>query len=464
MFSEITARINGTARGNVAPNMADMALLRWLAQDYGDQAERYERLRAWYSGAHDVPLTDRQQEYLGVDSFFEFAVNYLRLPVELCVERMTVTGFDGPDGIGGRDGLLAGWWEANRMDGKQKQVTRAAAVDGDTYLLVEWDTDRNMPIFSYEPAYDGDEGVKVHYLSNHRRVMTFASKRWKETTMTDKGDANIVRRLNIYTTDAIYKYIESGAGWKPFEEDGQAWPLAWEPGIIPVVHFRWKDDGGNWGESELEPLIPLQMMVNKAVLDEAEARDKTAFQLLALSGTMWPQDLTIKAGDVLSVSPADARWTVIPPANLTSLQDAIDDYVIRMAQIAHIPLQYFQMTGAVASADTQAADDSQLVAKVASESVSMGNAWEDVMRIAMRLYAVFGTGGRDIDQDEPLRTIWADFERVDPIAVQSRKAAVVQQFVQSGASLDGALKVTGYSDEDIDALVNGMELAVAIAR
>ena len=43
-----------------------------------------------------------------------------------------------------------------------------------------------------------------------------------------------------------------------------------------------------------------------------------------------------------------------------------------MAQLSHIPLQYFQVTGQIASAATQAADDGQLVAKVASLAVALG--------------------------------------------------------------------------------------------
>jgi hypothetical protein len=75
-----------------------------------------------------------------------------------------------------------------------------------------------------------------------------------------------------------------------------------------------------------------------------------------------------------------------------------NDNIIRIAQLSHIPFQYFQLTGAIASADTQAADDSQLVAKVQSQAVALGNAWEDVMRIALRLNAEYGNG-RDIAAD-----------------------------------------------------------------
>lgn len=447
---QITGR-NGRANGNGA-NPADISYLRFLAEDDANQQAHYVRLREWYDGNHDVPLTDRQQEYLAVDSHFEFAVNYLRLPIDLCVERLIVAGFDGPEGIGGPDGLLAEWWEANRMDAMQGQAHRATIKDGDSYILVEWDGNRGIPLFYHEPAYDGMEGVKVHYLSNTRREMTFASKRWQERRMNERGDFETVRRLNIYRPDVIEKYIERGRGWEPLQEPGAAWPEAWPAGVIPVVHFRWQDDGRNWGESELEPLIPLQMMLNKAILDEAEAADKHGAMVPTLTGDKWPEGVSIRAGDVMSTKNENARFGSIPPGDLSQLRARINDYIVRMAQISHIPLQYFQLTGAIASADTQAADDSQLTAKVSAQSTALGNAWEDVMRVALALNGTFGNG-RNIAPGDKLATQWQEFNRVDPLAVEERRAAIVATMTNAGVSLPGALRQVGYPDEAVEAMI-----------
>ena len=204
-----------------------MAYMRWLAADYDEQQTRYLHLRQWYRGEQGVPLTDRQREYLATDSSFEWSLNYLRLPVDLCVERLTVEGFDGPPGIGGDDGVLDEWWTSSRMDALQNQVHRAAIVDGDTYLLIEWDTENGRPIFSHEPAFDGEEGVKVHYLSNLKRDMTMASKRWGETRFNDNGAVQAVQRLNLYLPDRIEKYENTGRGWTPYRANpDDAWPIA----------------------------------------------------------------------------------------------------------------------------------------------------------------------------------------------------------------------------------------------
>jgi len=224
MFNAVFQRPNGRG-ANAAINPASLALASWQAADYDDQQRHYVALREWYDGDHKVPLTNRQREYLGLNAGFPWSMNYLRLPVELCVERLTVIGFDGPDGIGGDDGLLDEWWTSNRMDGLQAQVHRATARDGDTYVLVEWDADSGRPRFSHEPAYDGVEGMKVHYLSNLRREMTMASKTWAESQFNERGQLETTRRLNLYMSDRLERYVESGKGWQRFEEPGYPWPI-----------------------------------------------------------------------------------------------------------------------------------------------------------------------------------------------------------------------------------------------
>jgi hypothetical protein len=261
--------------------------------------------------------------------------------------------------------------------------------------------------------------------------------------------------LNLYLPDRLERYIERGHGWEPFEEPGYSWPIPNPIGRIPVVHFRWRDDGGNWGESEIEPLVPLQMALNKSVLDLLEAADKTGAALLTLTGALWPSDAPeVHAGDVLSVSAADAHWGSIPPGDLAQLREVGNDFIIRMAQLSHIPLQYFQVTGQIASAATQAADDGQLVAKVSSLAVALGNAWEDAMYVALKLNQEYGNG-RDLARGENIETRWAEFGRVDMMAVEERRAAIVQALSAAGLGVEGivTLSALGYSQEEQAALL-----------
>jgi hypothetical protein len=456
MIDSILFRENG----NRQPTGADLALLNWVAQDYKEQQERHVKLRDWYNGDHDIPLTDRQKEYLSRDPLFPFSVNYLRRPVNLCVERLEVEGFDAPAGIGGKDGLLMQWWEANRMDGLQKQVIRSCAVDGDTYVLIEWDEAAGRPAFYHEPAWDGSEGVKIHYVSNMRREMTFASKRWTELNVKPDGKIDSISRLNIYTPTEVKRYKASRESWELYEDGQKPAVESSLIGVIPVVHFRWRDSGvTNWGESEIKQLIPIQELINKSVLDELEVGDNQAFQRLIISGMQAPADpVSFSINDVLFIGAQGGNLpavTVVPPGDLAAVRGQVEAHITRMAQLSEIPRQYFMETSQVASGDTQRADDSMLVAKVRSESVALGNAWEDVMRIALKYNAEYGSGPV-IDDDERIVTQWAEFSRVDPLAAEMQRANIVKTHTEAGASYEGAvsLPALGYTKEEISKLVN----------
>lgn len=434
-------------------NVAEVAWLRWLALDDAAQQEDYKTYRKYFDGQQGVELTDRMKQYLQL-SGIDFRSNFLRLPVQVLAQRFRIIDFSTDEEIfGGNDGLLWQWWEANRMDGMQNYVTEACMVDGDTFILIEWDEENNRPKFWHERAFDGNEGVKVHYQESARQKPSFASKRWR--VVNEDGSTN--RRLNIYTKDKIYKYImdvsELEAGWVPFVEDGEQWPLDWPLGFIPIVHFRHNDNGTNWGRSELEDLISDQEALNKSIIDILETGDKTAYQLITLSGGL----AVDKDGDPIEVQPRQilshktGNWGHIPAGDIDKLRTLREDFIISIAQKSQIPLQYFQVTGQIAAADTQRADDSNLVARARWYSVPMGNSWEDVMRYALAIGAEYGN--IPYPNDLVVKAVWDQFERIDPMQEKERQAKLVKEIVTSGGSLAGALKFAEVQDEIADEII-----------
>ena len=95
----------------------EVAYAGWLAQEERRRQEAIVLARQYYAGEHDVPLTDRQKEFLGFqDGGNErFALNYCRTVVGAVAERLIVSGVAGV-GAGGE--ALAQraweWWQANR--------------------------------------------------------------------------------------------------------------------------------------------------------------------------------------------------------------------------------------------------------------------------------------------------------------------------------------------------------------
>jgi hypothetical protein len=369
----------------------------------------------------------------------------------LC-QRLQVVGFDAPDPYGGEDGRFWQWWNMSRMDAGQRTAHRAAVVDGDGYMIVEWDAENNRPIFYSEKAYDGSEGVKVTYATSGRRDIAFASKRWRQVEpMTGKT----WKRLNIYTPTEIYKYrtgSDSDYGWAAYQDEADGvWPLPWPVGRVPVVPFRYDDDGGEWGLSELDGLIPLQNALNKSVIDLLEGADKTAYQLITLKGGK-ADNIKVDPRQVLYHQSPDAAWGSIEPGDIQKLIDLKNDFIVSMAQLSQVPLSYFQVTGQVASAETQQADDTGMVSKAEDTAVSFGNSWEDVMWLAHAMEREFGGGHTPIDH---ISTQWGPFNRVNKLDIGLKRAQIVTELTSAGASLSGAVQVAGYSQEDQEALIRG---------
>ena len=404
------------------------SFLQWLVMEDSQRQDVYRAMREYYNGEHDTQLTARQRRYLQIKFGEEFNNNQCPIVVDSLSERLRVTGFD----AGESDATQYwDWWTQNRMDGLQMATHLAAIRDGDTYLVVEYDQENGRPVFTHELAYDGAEGVKVHYSKEKRNLIEFASKRWQIQQGPETGYR---RRLNLYFPDHIEKYQSDSrhfeGNWVAYLEDANAeeqegvlglcgW-LWWtdtslengEALGVPVVHFRNRDQGYNYGQSELKNVVPLQNALNKAVVDLLAAADTTAFRMLTAIG-FDPANVDIAPGSWL--------WTTHPPSgdegasigfipgeDMRPLIDLKDAFIIDIARVSRTPLSMFQLTGQVAAEGTLKQQETGLVSKAKDRFVTFGNAWEDAMIMARRLHNAFGEGG--LDEDVTLSVQWDDPE------------------------------------------------------
>ena len=402
--------------------------LAWLAAEDSDRQSQYVVYREFYDGDHDTQLTSRQRAYLQIKMGEEFNSNYCPIVVDALAERLRVTGFDcGED----EDlaALLWDWWEASRGDALQGVTHTAAGRDGDTYTLVDWDQDKSMPRIRHQNAYDGVEGIKVHYDPQTREI-AFASKRWRVEDENPE-QAGKVRRLNLYFPDRIAKYVsnqdEFEGAWEEYTEPNEAlsgqdedgtippWPIPWVDKIgsplgIPVFHFKNRDQGYDFGQSELKDVIPLQNALNKTLIDLLAIADLQGFPVPYMIGDD-PTGLTLAPGSwVFSKHPPGGPEGVaigqLAPADLGSVIELKDSFVTEIARISRTPLSYFQTSGNRPAEGTLKQEEVGLVARAKKRQVEFGNSWEDSMRLGIRLYNTFGEGG--LDEEATISTQWDD--------------------------------------------------------
>ena len=441
------------------------SFLEWLATEDADRQARYAVYRDYYDGEHDTQLTARQRAYLQIKTGEEFNSNYCPLVVDALAERLRVTGFDC-----GEDEALAEqlweWWLASRGDALQRVAHTSAVRDGDTYVLGDWDEEEARPRFRHQAAYDGVEGVKIHY-DQETREIAYASKRWRAESDAP-GQAGTVRRMNLYYPDRIEKYVSNQdifeGAWVQFTADGEAWPVPWvnaagEPLGVPVVHLRNNDQGYDYGQSELKNTVPLQNALNKALIDLMAIADLQGFPVPYMLGDD-PSGLSLAPGSwVYSKHPPTGDESVavgqLSAADLGSVVAYKDSIVTEIARVSRTPLSYFQTSGQRPAEGTLKQEEVGLVARAEDRQVGFGNAWEDCMRLAVRLYNTFGDGG--LDEEATISTLWDDpqtrneKEHLEALVLKSQLSVPAETLWQEmGYDVDQIADMKAQRDEEME--------------
>lgn len=439
--------------GNGLVNEAHLAYLRWLAKQETADYERLTLFRDFYDGGHQTQLTSRQRKFLEVGTGVEFNRNFMKLPINILKSRFKIDHFEVEDDET-QSKTINNWWRHARMDGKEKAVYLSAFRDGQTFIVVAWDNDSGMPVFDHNLAYDGDSGVIVVYDAEHPDRIKLAAKIWKGETEID--ESSHCKYCTIYADDFIYKFRQNmthSDTWIRRMDDGDAsWPLPTQIGRISVVAFRNNPGGYNSGISELEDLIAPQNALNKTVIDLLAALDVTGFGMRWKSGGGDPAGMTISPAAIAYDENPETKWGEFSPSDLSGLQEAARDGVSTIAQIAEIPLKYFQSTGAISSGATQEADDTLLVSKAEDRAVDIGNSWEDCIIIARAYHNVFGSGR--MDESKTISAEWDSFARVNKGALEKLQAEtneikcqIFEQHLLNNVDRELAAQLAGYDDE-----------------
>lgn len=464
--------------------LAELAYLNWLAGEELTRQQNVQQARDYYAGEHELSLTDRQREFLGIKSGGRFAANYCETVVNALVERLIVTGLQS------QNPELAAWagdtWAANRMDGMQGDVHQAAVRDGEAFVMVDWDVDQRRPRFTFHPRYVSSQaggdgfGCRAFYPNDDYRLpMLYATKRWTESYEAAPSTAGLRpsaqdatreetrQRLTVYFPDRVEKYVLATtgtkfreAGWQPYaDEDGGAWPLPWVDGTgaplgIPVVHFKNPDL-----RSEIWNAIPLQDALNKALLDLLAGQDVSGFRIFFAKGFFATTDglppassgsnyLRLAPGQIIGTPEQNAGFEPIDPPTLDPMLNVFWAMVLVLAQTTDTPASRFQLTRQVASAESQKESEGPLLAKGRNRQVGFGNSWEDVYAIARKLQNLYGA--EQVDELAGLETTWAPLETRDTLA-HIEELALKREKLQ--VPLPQVWKEAGYSPEDIEGML-----------
>jgi hypothetical protein len=466
-------------------NPVELSFVEWLTEQQHGEQKDVLLARRYHDGNHDVFLTERMEEFLGIAGAKTrkpaFRLNVVRAVVQAVAERLIVEGFSHPTKE------AAGWawqlWQQNRMDAGQVEIHEGALRDGASYVLVDWHAAEMRPRFIPHPRYTDPQaggdgfGCEVLYENGDPSYPALhATKRWNEdySERDERGQDRIVSRprLTRYYPDRIEKYAFDvrNQRWQALQDEGDpGWPIPWlgSDGLplgIPVIEFR-----NAASRPEAQDAIPVQDSINKTFIDLIASADLTAFRIYKAFGFYPTTDGNAPNSDnsnALHLAPAmivgsqnpDASFDAIEGADLGPLGDLVMRQLLWLAMVTSTPVTRFQITGQVAAEGTLKQQETALLAKIALRQTLFGNGWEDVMHIARRMQNVFGT--ERVAEDGLFTTLWRRAEMRSDAEVAQRVEAKIKARVPREQIWRDEFN---YSEADIARMKQSEEYRAAIS-
>ena len=428
------------------------SLMRWIQQEADNRRDDYELARRYYQGDHDTAITDRLKKFL--PPRLAFRDNFMNVVVDSLAERLEVIGFEI------ENEAVSEWvwdlWNRNRMVYTQNVIHAETAMLGDSYLLCDWDDENQRPRWTHQMA----EMIIPHY-DESSRTIDWASKKWfQHPHIGEEAET----RLNLYYADRVEKYVAQRGVWRRYQDDiDEAWPVPWldsagQPLGVPLIHFRNRPMGSDFGQSEILNVIPMQDLLNKTLIDLTMILDTLAFpQRYTLNVNHNSSRLDIMPGSVAEFhSEYDGgsvgQWQA---ATVDGPLKAIESLVQHIAGTTRTPQHLFQIMGGAPSGEALKTAESGLVNKARQRMVNYGNSWEDCVVMAMKIQAAFGPAQPEIDEGS-IRTTWDDPETRN----EQSHLEVMKSKMELGITKHQIWREMGYDQQQID----DMESDVAAER
>lgn len=425
-------------------NPISESLMQWIQQQTDDLRADYDLARQYYHGNHDTAVTDRLKKFL--PPRLQFRDNFMNVVVDALAERLKVMGFDSDS----EDLNEWAWdlWRQNRMDYTQEVIHCETIMLGDSYILCDWDAVNERPRWTHQRA----EMILPHYNETTRDI-DWVSKKWiQHPRIGDEPET----RMNLYHPDRVEKYVARGGVWGRYQDEmDEAWPVPWlnkqgDPIGIPIIHFRNRPMGNDFGQSEIMNVIPMQDLLNKTLIDLTMILDTLAFpQRYTLNVNHGSSRLDILPGSVTEFhSEYDGgqvgQWNA---ATVDGPLKSIEALVQHIAGTTRTPQHLFQIMGGVPSGEALKTAESGLVNKAQQRMVNFGNSWEDCVTMALRIQEAFGTAVA-VEEGFTLDTTWDDPETRNE---QSHLEALRIK-LELGVTKHQVMREMGYTQEQIDVM------------
>jgi hypothetical protein len=321
----------------------------------------------------------------------------------------TPTGAGNP---GSPDSQLWDWWQANDLDVESTLGHNESFVNGRAYITIaapdpaiDLDVDPTVPIIRVESA-----NTLYAVIDPRTRTVQQALRYITGAVGTPKEGQVVAATLYLPLQTIAWIKDDTGA-WVVVQQ------VPHNLGIVPVVPLTNRTLLSDlYGTSEITPeLRSITDAAARILMDLQSAAELMGVPQRLLFGVK-PQELGVDPSTgmsrydaymarILAFEEAEGKAFQFNAAELRNFCDALDQLDRKAAAYTGLPPQYISYSSSnPASAEAIEASESRLVKKAERKAVIFGGAWEQAMRIAVR---VMGTPQLPPEYYR-METIWRD--------------------------------------------------------
>lgn len=356
--------------------------------------------------------------------------NWPELIVNSRTQRLEVTGFrfGGPEAKADAD--VWDIWQRNGLDARSDLVHDAALVNGRAYVFV-WGRPAGNDIQAKITPEHASTTVVSYATDGHTR--TAALRRWQEDGRW---------YCTVYLPDGLYKFqapeasknaVPQSDKWEMREVSGEDWPLRNPLGVVPVVEFAvnrsLRPSMFGTGRGEYEGVLPIIDRINTTVFAGLLAQAYASFPVRALIGAEVDYVGRVdSAGDpvldendeqimdpvspienlavdrLITLEDPNAKLVSLPESNLKNYIEATEAHIRHLAAITQTPAHYLLGEMVNLSADAIRAAEAGLISRLGGQQVDLGESWEEVMRLALKVQDPSDARADRVDGE----TMWKD--------------------------------------------------------
>lgn len=355
--------------------------------------------------------------------------------------RLEVTGINSGDKT--IDDALWGVWQDNGMDAESKLAHNAALVAGRSFALVWPDDDTQQP----EITLDNSSQMAIKYREGNRRKREAAMRFW-----TDDDDKRPY--ANLYLPDGIYKFVGpknstgiDGVQWQRRDVDGEDWPVENPFGVVTAVELpvnrRLKPGSYGWARGEYAHCTSLIDRINLLTFLGLVVAFWQGFPVRAVIGDKILRDddgkaiapFELGADQVVQLENPEAKLADFSAADRSNL--SVYAELDQLASITATPRHYLPLAQGMTnlSADAIRASEGSLIAKIPDHKASLGEGWEDVLRLSGLML------DEPVELSQRAELQWSDHE-TRSLAERADAAVKLKDILPQSAIIEYVLNAT----------------------